>query len=102
MFPFQTIHNEEFSDEFTNNYNTNEQCHLTLSDMKRLDAKNCYLQTTEFHDQYTNNNDFFLIHIHICNLNIENIEELLLGRKPDLIAISETKLKLNSILFSWI
>jgi len=65
LFPFQTLNNEDLSDEFTNNYYTNERCYLTLSDMKLLDAENCYLQTNEFHDQYKNNNDFFLIHINV-------------------------------------
>ena len=70
-----------------------------LSDYKLLDADNCYISTPDFQNLYANNKDLCLLHINIrsLNKNFEKLEELLsvLGKMPEIIAISETKLNSN-------
>ena len=50
-----------------------------------------------FHKQHNTSNDFFLLHINTqsLNKNFEKLEEILieLGKLPEIIAISETKLQ---------
>jgi len=91
--PFHSLSNQEFSNEL-NTIGINKYSKIKLPDLIPSKSNNCYLQTSDFCQQYINNNDFLLIHVNIrsLNKNFERLEELLLklGKKPD---ISETKLK---------
>jgi len=95
IFPFQTISNDRLSEELS--ANKTDHCCLSLPDVRMLDSKNCYLNAQEFNQKYSNNNDFCIIHINIrsLNKNFEKPEELLLdiGKTPEIIAISKTKLQ---------
>ena len=65
--------------------------------MGLIDTDNSYITVNDFQNKYAQSNDFFLLHINIqsINKNLERLEELLveLGKLPDIIAISETKLQ---------
>ena len=69
--------------------------------MGHIDTNNLHITVTDFHKKYSQSNDFFWLHINIRSINkyFEKLEDLLveLGKPPDIIAISETKLqtKLN-------
>jgi len=96
IFSFQNLNKEELSDELYLNNRSNENCCIKLPDVISLDHENYYRNTQDFHLQYSNKNHFSIIHINIRSLikNFEKLEELLanLGKTPELIAISETKL----------
>ena len=65
--------------------------------MGLIDTDNSYITVNDFLNKYAQSNDFFLLPINIrsINKNLERLEELLieLGKLPDIIAISETKLQ---------
>ena len=92
IFPFQNLSNDELKELNVNN----KLIFPKLSDYKLLDADNCYISTTDFQNLYANNIEF-CINIRSLNKNFEKLEELLsvLGKMPEIIAISETKLNLN-------
>ena len=62
------------------------------------DFSNNYITPEKFHKQYatSTNDDFFMLHINTRSLNkhFEKLEEFVtqLGKLPEIIAISETKL----------
>ena len=95
IFPFQNLSNNELTELNVNN----KLIFPKLSDYKLLDADNCYISTPDFQNLYANNTDFCILHINIksLNKNFEKLEELLsvLGKMPEIIAISETKLNSN-------
>ena len=70
-----------------------------ILDYKLLNADDCYISIPDFQNLYANNTDFCILHINIrsLNKNIEKLEELLLllGKMPEIVAISETKLNSN-------
>ena len=67
-----------------------------LLNMGHIETHNSYITVNDFHKQYTQSDNFFLLHINIKNLNknFEKFEEWLveLDKLPDITAISETKL----------
>ena len=64
---------------------------------KNVACKNQYLNTQDFNNKFAKATNFFILHVNIrsLNKNIDKLEELLLelGKLPDIIALSETKLK---------
>ena len=70
-----------------------------LLDYQLFDTDNCCISTPNFQNLYANNTDFYILHINTrsLNKNFEKFEELLsvLGKMPEIIAISETKLNSN-------
>ena len=95
IFQFQNLSNYELKELNVKN----KPILPKLSDFKLLDADNCYILTPDFQNLYANNKDFCMLHINIRSLykNFEKLEELLsvLGKMPEIIAISETKLNSN-------
>ena len=61
------------------------------------DTPNFYLTLSQFKTEYTDAKAFFLMHINTRSLtkNLDHVNEIIaeLGKNPDIIAISETKLK---------
>ena len=68
-----------------------------MTQIIRIDTDNSYITVNDFQNKYAQSNESFLLHINIrsINKNLERLEELLvkLGKLPDIIAISETKLQ---------
>ena len=64
---------------------------------KNVACNNQYLNTQDFNHKFAKTTNFFILLVNIISLkkNINKLEELLLklGKLPDIIALSETKLK---------
>ena len=94
IFPFQNLSNDELKE-----LNVNGKLILPkLLNYKLLDADSCYISTPDFQNLYTNNTDFCILYINIRSLNKHFVKlELLsvLGKMPEIIVISETKLNSN-------
>ena len=83
--------------EFTNLHSSDQKrslSNLPLSDdLDHLcDFPNSYITPENFHTQHGASNDFFVLHI---NTRSEKLEKIViqLGKLPEIIAISETKLQ---------
>ena len=98
IFPFQNLSNEELQRETPKLDAQLSPKKLQLND-DLLCSKKPYLSAEQLQKQYENTKDFLILHINIrsSNGNFDKREELLvqLGKTPDTIAISETKLKAN-------
>ena len=98
IFPFQNLSNEELQRETLKSDAQLPTTKLQLND-ELLCSKSSYLTAKQFQKQYENTEDCFIPHINIQSLNkhLDKLEKPLvqLGKTPDIIAISETKLKAN-------
>ena len=95
-FPFSLITDAELLDEVNSGKQTFQKAHLP--NFGSLDKDSSYISANDFYKtyRYAECNDFFLLHLNIrsLNKNLDKLEDLLtqLGKLPDIIAITETKL----------
>ena len=95
-FPFHNITNDEFNQLFTNVTLKEKISDISFISSCNSSLNDQYLSVKNFTSKFSNNNDFFILHINIrsLNKNTEKLEELLnhLDTMPDIIALYETKL----------
>ena len=106
IFPFQNSNNDELLNEFAlkkSNLNSITEEVFDIQNVIQhipdinLELDQTYISADKFKKKYKNSPAFCLLHINIRSLtkNLEKLEELLsdLDKMPEIIAISETKLK---------
>ena len=100
ILPFQNVNDEEFSSNLTVTEFAKSKMDIISEILqvtsKNVACKNQYLNTQDFNNKFAKTTNFFILHVNIrsLNKNIDKLEELLLelGKLPDIIALSETKL----------
>ena len=101
ILPFQYVNDEEFSSNLTVTEFAMSKMDITSkllqATSKNVACNNQYRNTQDFNNKFAKTTNFFILHVNIrsLNKNIDKLEELLLelGKLPDIIALSETKLK---------
>ena len=98
IFPYHNLNKAEFSEIHSNEGKSSLSNFLHMFDDNLCDFSNNYITPENFYKQYatSTNDDFFMLHINTRSLNkhFEKLEEFVtqLGKLPEIIAISETKL----------
>ena len=97
IFPFQKVDNDTFHELFAD-INTKAFFQTIDSQVNIRDiSSSFYLTPTNMNEQYQAAKHFFLLHINTRSLakNLNQVKDLLIsiGKIPDIIAISETKLR---------
>ena len=98
IFPFHNLTNAAFSELNSTEEKNIQPNFQMLDDIDYVgDFPNSYITPEKFHKEHGTTYDFFMLHVNIrsLNKNLEKLEEFLtqLGKLPEIIAISETKLQ---------
>ena len=98
MFPYHSLNEAEFANLNSSDKKRSLSDLLMSDDLDHLcDFPNRYITPENFHKQNGTSNDFFVLHINTrsLNKNFKKLVEILiqLGKLPEMIAISETKLQ---------
>ena len=64
IFSFYNLKNGDFANEHSSNQQKRTPKNVNLLEIRQRDT-DCYLESSDFYNQYKNNNDFFLIPINI-------------------------------------
>ena len=99
IFPFHSLYNENFSlmwtDQRTDSYQ--HQAERLLLPANFVTGNDQYCSAEYFGKRYVNINKFVILHVNVRSLtkNFEKLEQLIMDINvfPDIIAVSETKLK---------
>ena len=62
IFPFHNLKNKDFANEHSSYQQKRTPKNVNFLEIRQLDT-DCYLEPSDFYNQYKNYNDFFLIHI---------------------------------------